>query len=228
MPPPNPNWKPGDKIESPVDQMVGIDPDQIKTADRYKLLIGSIVPRPIALVATQNSAGQVNLAPFSFFNGVCSNPPCVTISIARKADGSKKDTLRNIEETKQFVVNTSSSWLTEPLVHSAGEFPYGTDEMALTGLTPIASLKVAPPRVKEAAIHFECALYKLVEIGDGSAGSATLVIGQIVYFHIHAAAYKEGKIDWQALAPLARLGGRSYTQVDNEFERAIPDLSAVK
>ena len=219
---PNPNWKPGDKVNSPVSEMVQIDPAKIKVADRYKLLIGTIVPRPIALVSTMSNAGKGNLAPFSFFNGVCSNPPCISISIARKADRSKKDTLRNIEENGEFVVNSSNAWLTEPLVHSAGEFSYGTNEMELTGLTPLDSKIVRPKRVQEAAVHLECRLLKSVEIGDGSAGSATVVFGEVVYFHIHAAAYKDGKIDWQALAPLARMGGRGYTQVERVFEREIP------
>jgi len=225
---PNPNWKPGQKIDSPVEQMVEVDPLKSKVLDIYKLMIGTVVPRPIAFVSTINKKGQVNLAPFSFFNAISSNPPCLVISVSRKPDGQKKDTLINVEETGQFVVNTASSWLTEPLVYCAGEFPYGVSELDKVGLTALASKKIAPPRVKEAAVQMECELYQKVEIGDGGAGSATLIIGKVLLFHIHAKAYKDGKVDLMELNPLARLGGFGYSLIDSSFELRPPQAETLK
>lgn len=226
MPSPNPAWRPGDKIDSPVQDMVELDPAELKALDRYKLLIGSIIPRPIAFVSTINRSGVGNLAPFSFFNGVSSNPPCIMFSIAAKPDGGKKDTLINIEETREFVVNSSSTWLAEPLVHSAANFPYGVDEMQKVGLTPIPSKRIKPMRVKEAAVHLECKLYNSLQVGDGSPGSATIVIGEVVFFHVHAKAYKDGKIIFEELKPLARLGGHGYAEVCKSFELAVPQLKS--
>jgi len=224
---PNANWTPGTIINSPVGKMLTLDPDNMKVIDRYKLLIGSIIPRPIAFVSTESSSGLKNLAPFSFFNCISSNPPCIVFSVSRKPDGTKKDTLINIEETGQFVVNSSNAWFAEALVHTAATYPYGVDEMEKVGLTPIPSQKIKPPRVKEAAIQFECETYKTVEVGDGSAGSATLVIGKIVLFHIHEKAYKDGKIDHKELQAFARLGGISYTTIESTFDLAVPNIDAL-
>ncbi len=218
----NPTWRPNEKTNSPVHEQVTIDPATLPVRDLYHLINSTIIPRPIAFISTVSPTGVVNLAPFSFFNGVSSNPPCLMVSIAPKADGTKKDTLRNIEETKQFVVNSASMWLAEPLVYCAAEFAYGVDEMAQSGLTPIASVKVKPPRVQEAAVHFECELYKLIPVGDGSPGSSTIVIGKIVLVHVHAKAYQNGRVDFRELAPLSRLGGISYAGVGESFELKVP------
>ena len=219
---PNPAWKPGDKINAPVGEQVAIDPAALPVRDMYHLMNGTIIPRPIAFVSTINAAGVVNLAPFSFFNGVSSNPPCLMVSIAPKSDGSKKDTLRNIEETGQFVVNTASLWLAEPLVYCGAEFAYGVNEMAKAGLTPMPSIKVKAPRVKEAAVNFECELYKLVQIGDGTPGSSTAVFGKIVQVHIIRSAYENGRVKFSELAPLSRLGGFAYAALGDTFELKVP------
>ena len=199
-----------------------LDPGELQARDVYRLLVGAVVPRPIAFVSSVNKQGAVNLAPFSFFNAVSSKPACLAFSIARKADGSKKDTLRNIEETAQFVVNSASLWLAEPLVLCGAEFPYGVSEFEKSGLTALPAVRVRPPRVKEAAVHFECELYRLVEIGDGSPGSGALVIGRIVLMHIYKQAYKNGAIDFRELKPLARLGGIGYAQLGDCFELQVP------
>ncbi len=224
MPSPNPTWKPGDKIQSPVGDMVELDPAKIAARDIYKLIIGAIVPRPIAFVSTVGKDGTGNLAPYSFFNGVSSNPPCLMISVSRNADGSKKDTLRNIEETGQFVVNSANEWLIEPLVHCAGAFPYGVDEMSLVGLTAEASTKVRPPRVKESAVQFECEVYKTVEIGDGGPGSTTVVFGKIVFVHAHSSVYRNGRIDFSAYRPIGRLGGFAYGRILETFDIPVPKV----
>jgi flavin reductase (DIM6/NTAB) family NADH-FMN oxidoreductase RutF len=222
---PNSEWRPGDKIEAPVGNWKTFEADKISQREMYRFIIGAIVPRPIAFVSTISKEGVGNLAPYSFFNGVSSNPPCLIISISRKGDssGDKKDTLRNIEETGEFVVNSANEWLIEPLVHCAGAFPYGVDEMQKAGLTPLASQFVRPARVKESAIQLECKLHQLVEIGDGSAGSTTLVIGRIVAVHMLEQAFKENRPDYQFLKPVGRLGGLSYATLGEVFQIAVPE-----
>ena len=217
-------WSPGTKIESPVNEMVEVRPDEVDPVTMYKLLIGAIVPRPIAFVSTIDKEGRGNLAPFSFFNGVCSNPPSLMISIARNSDGTKKDTLRNIEETGQFVVNSANRWLIDPLVHSAGAFPHGVDEMAVTGLTPLPSVCVKPPRVKESSVQFECETLNLVGVGDGSPGSSTVVIGKIIRAHIAKECYRDGRIDVEILSPVGRLGGINYCTPGDIFGMPIPKV----
>ena len=218
-------WQPGTDLNSPNFETVAIDPGQIDTHQMYKLLIGGIVPRPIAWVSTRSATGVVNLAPFSFFNGVSSNPPCLTVSIARKADGSKKDTLINIEETGQFVVNTVSSWAVEPMVFTASPFERGQDELQLAGLSAADSLIVKAPRVKESPINFECNLHQIVEIGDGSPGSAALVIGRIIMVHVAKQAYERGRIDVDFIDPVGRLGGSEYSLLGERFTLQIPAIS---
>jgi flavin reductase (DIM6/NTAB) family NADH-FMN oxidoreductase RutF len=204
--------------------MLTFDPSEIGQKATYKLMIGSIVPRPIAFISTISPEGLGNLAPFSFFNGVSSNPPAVMIAITRKSNGEKKDTLRNIESTQQFVINTVSEWIVEPMNQCSAEYPFGVDEMKKVGLTPLASLKVHPLRVQESPIQFECELYKTMEIGDGSEGSSTIVVGKIVCVHVAEKVYDNGKIKIEELHPISRLGGMSYGRVDGVFEIPRPKI----
>lgn len=188
-------------------------------SDAYRFMIGAIVPRPIAWVSTCSKEGVGNLAPFSFFNGVCSNPPSLVFSIVRKADGSKKDTLLNIESTSEFVVNIAHADLAENVDETSEAHPYGVDELKLEGLTPLPSTRVKPVRVAEAKIHMECKLLKTVEIGAGGAGSSTLVIGEIVCAHVEDSLVGDkNRIDFVKLDPLARLGGKSYGRGFKAFE----------
>lgn len=214
-------------ISSPVQNWKSVDFNAIPAQERYKIIIGAIVPRPIALISTIGPDGSGNLAPFSFFNGVSSNPACLVVSIASKVDtsGGKKDTLHNIERTGEFVVNSVTSWMLDQAVHSAASYPYGIDEMLKAGLTPIASLKVKAPRVRESAVQFECTLHKLVEIGDGSPGSSTLVIGQIQMAHIaEQAITPDGRVDLTSLQPIGRLGGVSYAELGAILNRPVPKV----
>ncbi|MBX7138771.1 MAG: flavin reductase family protein [Oligoflexia bacterium] len=220
---PNPHWKIGTKIDSPVNEMVDIDPKSMRTGDLYRLMIGSIVPRPIALVSTASKSGKFNLAPFSFFNGVSSKPPCLIFSVSRKPDGTKKDTQINIEETGQFVVNSSNLWMAEAVVHCGTAYPYGVSEFEEIGLTAIPSDSVQPPRVKESAVQMECELYNCIAIGNGGPGSAALMIGEIVKLHIHKPAYQDGKIVLEEYKPFGRIGGVSYTGVERLFDLPVPE-----
>jgi flavin reductase (DIM6/NTAB) family NADH-FMN oxidoreductase RutF len=220
---PNPSWTPGQSIVSPVSKMVSCDISQITAQDAYKLLIGSVVPRPIAFISTIGPDGIGNLAPFSFFNGVSSKPLCIMVSITRRADGSKKDSLLNIEANGEFVVNTVAEWMIEPVNHCAAEYPYGTDEMEKVGLTPLLSEKVKPKRVKESPIHLECRVHKLIEIGEGAGGS-TIVIGEVLIAHVHEKAYENGRINMDEIRPISRLAGDMYGLPPEKFELKRPKL----
>jgi len=183
-----------------------IDPKQATTKDIYKAMIGSIVPRPIAFVSTVSSDGYVNLAPFSFFTGITSKPPTICFAPGRRAsDGEHKDTLNNVRQTGEFVVNVVTADIGAAMNETATEFPPETDEFDVAGLTSIASDVVKPPRVAESPINMECTLNDIVDVGSGS-----LVIGEIVLFHIADALYDAGHIDVTKLNPLGRLAGDNY------------------
>ncbi|MBX7142896.1 MAG: flavin reductase family protein [Oligoflexia bacterium] len=224
MPSPNPNWQPGTKVQAPPGNFVDIDFAKLSQVDAYKLLIGGVIPRPIAFVSTISASGVGNLAPFSFFNAVSSDPPCLMLAMSKKSSGELKDTLRNILETKQFVVNSANEWLIEPLVYCAAEYPHGVDEMKLVGLSPVSSNKVRPARVAEAALQFECELYKTVEIGDGGPGSTTIVFGKIVFAHAHEGVYQGGKIVATEYRPVGRLGGFNYAKLGEIFSIPVPEV----
>jgi flavin reductase (DIM6/NTAB) family NADH-FMN oxidoreductase RutF len=202
--------KPGKTVE--------IDLATLDQASIYRLMIDCIVPRPIALVSTRSKSGVGNLAPFSFFNGVGSNPPTLVFSVSRKRDGTKKDTLLNIEATRQFVVNVTSEWMAEPMHQSSASYPYGVDEMEKVGLTPLPSVRVAPPRVAESAVQMECELHSTVQVGGEEAGASTLVIGRILLVHVAEAAYQGGRVRIEKLLPISRLGGDGYARVSGVFE----------
>ncbi len=196
-----------------------IDPKDILFQETHKLMIGSIVPRPIALVSTISKEDKVNLAPFSYFNGVCSKPPTIVFCPARRGwDGKEKDTLVNIRETEEFVVNIVSESFAEKMVVCSTDFDPDIDEYKVSNLSKINSKKIRPPRVEEAKISFECTLNQIVEIGDGGAGSGFIVIGTIVLFHVDDSVYDNGKIKLKNLNPLGRLAGNSYSRTKDTFE----------
>ena len=190
-----------------------LDPNEIPFQETHKLMIGSIIPRPIAFVSTQSNNGKNNVAPFSYFNGVCSKPPTIMFAPARRGwNGEEKDTLINIRDTEEFVVNIVSESFAEKMVMCATDFDSDVDEFEISGLTPTNSKKIKPPRVEEAKISFECKLNQIVEIGDGTAGSGFVVIGTIVLFHIDDGIYDNGRILTDKLEPLGRLAGNWYTR----------------
>jgi flavin reductase (DIM6/NTAB) family NADH-FMN oxidoreductase RutF len=221
---PNPNWRPGELVASPVKEMVSINPTSLGVAATYRLMVGAITPRPIAFVSTLNENGSVNAAPFSFFNGVSSNPPALMFSIGFTSKGTKKDTLRNIERSKEFVVNSVAEWMVEPMNFCSAEYPYGMSELEIAGLGTIASEVVAPPRIKESPLHFECRLHSLQQVGKEEAGAAVVVIGEIVRIHVSKTAWQDGHIVAEALKPIARLGDKRYCSVESAFELARPRL----
>jgi flavin reductase (DIM6/NTAB) family NADH-FMN oxidoreductase RutF len=203
--------------------MRSIDMSTLTQPQAYKLLIGSVVPRPIAWVSTANEQGVSNLAPFSFFNAVCSQPPTLMFCVSTQADLSEKDTLRNIRATGEFVVHVVNMAMVEAMNASAVPAPHGVSEIDLQNLATEPSVMVKPPRVKGSPIHFECRLTQIVEIGPAAPGSARMVIGQVVYAHVDEAICDEAlHIDTHAWQPVARMAGNAYGPVGEQFTLPRP------
>ncbi|MBM3276296.1 MAG: flavin reductase family protein, partial [Candidatus Sericytochromatia bacterium] len=186
----------------------------------YKILIGAIVPRPIAWVSTVSTAsagGIRNLAPFSFFNGVCGDPMALMIAIDRRGpDAAVKDTLRNIEATREFVVNIPDEALAEAMNATSADFSPHVDEFAAAGVVAAPSVKVAPPRVADAPIGFECRLIQVVHLGDRPL-SGSVVLGEVVFGHIRSDLVDNWRIDASLLAPIGRMGGHFYTRAAKDM-----------
>jgi flavin reductase (DIM6/NTAB) family NADH-FMN oxidoreductase RutF len=201
-----------------------VDPAEAGHQDVYKLLIGAIVPRPIAFVSTISPEGILNLAPFSFFTAVSANPPVICFCpVRRPGPDPRKDTLRNISATREFVVNIVSEEFAQKMNICSAEFPPEVDEFAASGLTPVQSDLVKPPRVAESHIHMECKLYLTIEIG-ALPGSGNLVLGEVVRFHVDDAYFDNFKIDPDKLRPIGRMGGAAYTRTTDRFEMLRPRL----
>lgn len=184
----------------------------------YKLLTGAIVPRAIAFVSTVSPDGSLNLAPFSFFTAACANPPTVLFCpMFRGDEADKKDTLRNIEATREFVVNVVTETIAEQMNVCATEFPFGVNEFEEAGLTPAPSQRVKPPRVSESPINMECTLNQIVTISD-RPGGGSIVIGEVVAFHVADELVDDFRIDVAKLAPIGRLAGPTYARVREFFE----------
>ncbi|TVY10966.1 flavin reductase family protein [Paenibacillus cremeus] len=198
---------------------MNIDPAALEWREAYKLLIGSIVPRPIAFVSTVDGHGRCNLAPFSFFTGICAEPMMVCFApMIRGTDGAKKDTLANIEATQQFVINIVGEKLAEQMNDCAIEYPPDVDEFEQVGLTKRKSECVDPPSVLECDVHLECTLHQIISFGE-QPGAGSLVIGQVVCVHVNDALYENGKINTAKLQPIGRLAGQAFTRaVADTFE----------
>jgi len=202
-----------------------VDPQTARHIDIYKLMIGSIVPRPIALVSTVSHDGIRNLAPFSFFTGISSKPTMICFCPGpRPAGGSRKDTLENISRTKEFVVNIFSEEIAEAMNLTAGEYPPDADEFAIAGLTAIPSDLVRPPRVAESHVNMECRLYLSIEFSE-LPGGGNLVIGEVLRFHVDDRIVENFKIDPDKLRAVGRMGGPTgYTRTRDRFDMIRPKV----
>lgn len=200
-----------------------LDATQLSTGDRYRILSGCVTPRPIAFVSTISPEGQVNLAPYSFFNGVSADPMAVVFSPLTKADGSDKDTVRNclpVDEggTGEFVLNFVVEGYVQQMAACAEALPHGQSEFAFAGIDAVDSEVVRPPRVAASPIAFECRTLQVVRLNPGAPMSGNLVIGEVVYIHAH-----EGVIDdkmhvvQDAWRTVGRLGGPLYTRTQDSF-----------
>ena len=188
-----------------------IDPAELRGRDRYRLLISAVVPRPIAFVTSQSPSGIVNLAPFSFFQGVSVSPPTVSIAVGRKRDGSPKDTWRNIQETGEYVIHAVTGDLLDAVIIAAAEWPAEESEVQRADLTTTPSEAVAVPRLQGTALALECRRHSIQEVhGVG------LIVGEVLRFHVDEALLTDPdgppEIDFTRLRPLARLGGDGYVQ----------------
>jgi len=185
--------------------------------DRYKLLVGSVVPRPIAFVTTRDAAGHNNAAPFSFFNVFSADPAIVVLGIEKRNSGPLKDTVRIIRETREFVVNLVSEEIAERMNICAVDFPEGTDELTEAHLTAAPSVVVKPPLIKESPVNMECRLME--ELRFGPEGSRSLVVGEVLYFHIRDDAVNaRGHVNLDALRLVGRLAGNSYVHLSDRFD----------
>ncbi|MFC4560211.1 flavin reductase family protein [Virgibacillus kekensis] len=192
---------------------MNLDLRSIESKQAYKLLTGSVIPRPIAWVSTTSAQGENNLAPYSFFTVASRQPPALCISIGagtEEREGTVKDTLANIKLQKEFVINVVPSSLGNEMQKSAEYVPSNVDEFKTAGLTPVESTSVKPPRVGEAPISIELELNQILEIG-----SDHLVIGNVVHYHIKDEYYLGNyKVDIEKIGILGRLAG-NYGEITN-------------
>lgn len=202
-----------------------LDVEKLEQSERYKLLIGAIVPRPIAFVSTISPDGaSVNLAPFSFFCGVGSNPMTLLFCPANNADGSEKDSLRNAKPiseggTGEFVVNVATDAYARKVAGAAEPLPYGESEFALVGLTPAPSRAVRPPRVLESPIAFECRTVQVIRTNPGGRASGNIVIGRVAHLFVRDDLIS-GRlhVDPAKLDAIGRMGGLGYTRTRDRFD----------
>ena len=183
----------------------------------YQLLVSCVVPRPIAFVTTLSSTGVVNLAPFSFFNGVGANPPAVMFSPCNRKDGSPKDTVVNLRHLGEFVVNVVPHAIAEAMNDASYEFPPDVSELEHCGFTPLPSTLVRPPRIAESPVHLECRLIQIVPVGSGPL-AANVCIGEVLCFHV-ATGYltPDGIVDIEKLDAIGRLGADLYSLTRDRF-----------
>lgn len=192
--------------------MFSFDPKNLELRQLHNLMIGSVAPRPIAMVSTQSKDGKDNLAPFSFFNAFSSNPPIVAFSPAKRGrDGTFKDTYNNLVETKECVVHIVTYAIVEQMNVTSTEYSTGVDEFVKSGFTKIKSNVVKPFRAKESPVHFECKLLQMVPLGDKNA-SGNLAICEVVQIHINENIFIDGKVVVEKVDQVGRNGGSYYTR----------------
>lgn len=196
--------------------MISIDPKNNSERENYKLLIGSIIPRPIAFVTTKSEQGVINGAPFSYFNIVSSNPPMISLAIQRP-NGRLKDTARHIHHQQQFVVHIVDEDNVEQVNETAASLPVTESELARTNFTLVKSQQIAVPGIQEAKVRLECRLVQSVPLMNGEEQTGDLFIGEVVQFHIDEAIYHEGRIDPRKLNAVSRLAGSNYAKVGEIF-----------
>ena len=206
--------------------MLCFNPAECQPRQMYKLLTGMIVPRPVALVSTMDKQGVANLAPFSFFCGVGSNPPTVLFCPSLRPGATAgtvepKDTLRNVEETGEFVINVVSDVISAATNASSAEVPPEVDEFVLSGLTPVASVVVRPPRVAESPAQMECKLHQIIYTGHGP-GSGVIVLGEVVRFHLREDLVEDFRVDPAGLDAVGRMAGNTWVRTRDRFELIRP------
>lgn len=204
-----------------------IDPNKTAPLDMYQFLIGAVAPRPIAFVSTVDTEGVPNLAPYSFFNAFSADPPIVVFSSSlRGGNAAKKDTLRNVENTKECVINMVSHKIMRQMTLTAHDYPSGVNEFQKAGLTPIASDLIKPFRVAEAPVQMECRVEQIISLGEAPT-AGRLIVCRILRMHINEAVLTDDKkrIDPHRIDLVGRLGRYWYTRASGAslFEVARTD-----
>lgn len=184
---------------------------QLSVQEIYLRMVQLITPRPIAWVSTLSVDGVPNLAPYSFFSGVGANPPTVCFAPANRGNGQPKDTLENVRRTGQFVVNIVTEPVAQAMHRSADDLAADIDEFEFVGIDKLASVKVKPPRVKDAVAAIECTLHSAIGIGTGPGG-ANLVIGNVIYIHLD-----DDLVDQKVIPTIGRVGRQDYTKITQTF-----------
>jgi flavin reductase (DIM6/NTAB) family NADH-FMN oxidoreductase RutF len=201
---------------------VTIVPGDLAPRDAYNLMLSVLIPRPIAWISTVGADGTPNLAPYSFFNGVSGNPPIVMFSASRRRDGEIKDTLRNVQETGEFVVNIVDEVLAEAMNLTSGEWAYDVNELELARLETAPSLEVRPARVAAAPVALEARVRQIVPV-EGTR--STMVLGEVLRYHLRAGLLRaSGLVDSVPLRPVARLGGDEYCTLGRVFSMKRPKV----
>lgn len=202
-----------------------IDTAALDSQAAHELLKGCVAPRPIAWISTLSAAGVANAAPYSCFTFVATVPPMVCFSVEPRPDSSKKDTLRNVEHTGDFVVNLVPQELAAAMNASAESFPPDVSEIAKVGLTAAASERVRSPRIAESPVNLECRVERIIDLGRSRH---SLVIGEVLLVHVRDDLYRDGTIDVARLCPVARLAGNEYCRLGEVFELDRPWLREAK
>lgn len=201
--------------------------DDLKPQDRYRYVIGSIAPRPIAWVSTRDANGVGNLAPFSFFNAIMGNPPTLAFSVGDR-DGEMKDTSRNVEAHPEFIVHLVGEALADKMNLTSGDFGAPVNEFTEAGLTPVPGNVVDVPRVSQALIALECRMTHHLRLG-GDPARCSHIIGEVLYWHIDDRVHNPGErepINMDAMAALGRMGGIAYTRTRDRLEIDRPVIAA--
>ena len=197
-----------------------VDAKDLSPREIYPLMTSCIIPRPVAWISTRSQAGVLNLAPFSYFMGVGSRPPMLSVCIGQRT-GRPKDTAQNIRDTQQFVVNIATCKWAEKMVQCSGDYAPDVDEFEAAGLTPSPSVWVEPPGVAESPMRMECKLYEIIKPGDNPID---LILGEVVHFHLDDAIVKDGLADAALLDPVSRLGHDEYAPLGSIFSLFRPSV----
>ena len=200
-----------------------ISPESRPSQDIYKILIGTVLPRPIAWVSSVDPSGNINLAPFSFFTVASVNPPILCFSPLLQENSIEKDTLVNIRQTSEFVVNIVSYALAQTMNRTSGPYPSDVNEFDVAGVTPKQSTFVEPPCVADSLVNFECKLQQIIPLGS-EPRAGNLILGKVCNIHIHPDIVRNGEVDNEALDAIGRLGGNMYTTIRDCFEMERPTI----
>jgi flavin reductase (DIM6/NTAB) family NADH-FMN oxidoreductase RutF len=201
--------------------LISIDPTKNTERENYKLLIGGIIPRPIAFVTTKSEQGVINGAPFSFFNIVSSNPPMISLAVQRPQE-RLKDTARHIHHQQQYVVHIVDEDNVKQVNETAASLPVTESEIDRAQFTLTDSQRISVPGIKEAKVRMECSLVQTIPLMNGDEQTGDLFIGQVVQFHIDETIYNEGRIDPRELKAVSRLAGSNYAKIGDIFALERP------